>query len=195
MEEELAGAFELYSGLFAEKLRLALATKYPYAPGFDGTAYSNGRNNRYSGEANKIANVPKGYNTNLYDSVDVRYDVNNQEVQIFMNDYWQYVNDGRRPGKRPPTGPIVDWLKFRGIQGRDKKGRFATRQSTAFAIATNIAKFGIKPTFFFDIAIEKLSQQIDEELFEQLGASIDDFISQTIINAIPANSQINIRPI
>ena len=186
MEEQLAGAFELYASLFAEKLKDALRLKYPYAPGF------NDQRPPIS-SASKIANVPKGYNTNLIDSVQATYNVGAQEVQVFMNDYWQYVNDGRRPGKMPPIDPIVDWLKFRGIQGRDKKGRFQTRRSTAFAVATNIKKFGIKPTYFFDIAIEQLSAQIDEELYEQLGLSIDDFLNQLIQNAIPANPNIDIQ--
>jgi len=183
MEEELAGAFELYAELFEKKLKNALMQNYPYAPGFDGSRATIGNANKISG------GVPEGYNTNLYQSVEVNYDVNNQEVQIFMNDYWQYVNDGRRPGKRPPIRPLMLWAMSR--LGLDQ----TQARNAAFGIATNIGKFGIKPTFFFDLAIEQLSAQIDQELFEQLGASIDDFISQTIINAIPANSQINIQPI
>jgi len=190
MEEQLAGAFELYSQLFAEKLKWALSQQYPYAPGKDGNAYSMGRNSAYAGSANKVGPVPDGYNTNLINSVEARYDVNTKEVQIFMNDYWQYVNDGRNAGKYVPIRPLMKWGMARlGLDQNQAK-------SMAFAVSRNIYKFGIKPTYFFDIAIEQLSQQIDDELFEQLALSIDDFISQTIINAIPANNQnINIQVI
>lgn len=195
MEEELAGAFELYAQLFAEKLKGALRQNYPYAPGKDGNAYSNGRRTEYNGrnltgQANKVSGgVPEGYNTNLVDSVQAVYDVNTREIQIFMNDYWQYVNDGRNAGKYVPIRPLMLWAMDRlGLDQSEARGM-------AFAVSKNIFKFGIKPTYFFDLAIEQLSAQIDEELFEQLGASIDDFVSQTIINAIPANPEINIRPI
>jgi hypothetical protein len=189
MEEQLAGAFELYSQLFAEKLKQALTQTYPYAPGFDGSAYNNGRNPQYRGAANKIAGVPEGYNTNLINSVEATYNVGSQEVQVFMNDYWQYVNDGRRPGKGVPIRPLMLWAMDRlGLNQQEAK-------SMAFGVSQNIKKFGIQPTYFFDIAIEQLSAQIDQDLFNELGASIDDFISQTIINAIPANNELNIRTI
>ena len=181
MEEELAGAFELYAELFAEKLQNALRQNYPYAPGFNNARPPIGSANKISG------GVPEGYNTNLVDSVQATYNVGAQQVEVFMNDYWQYVNDGRRPGTYAPIRPLMLWAMSRlGLQGQEAK-------SAAFGISRNLYKFGIKPTYFFDIAIEQLSAQIDEELYEQLGLSIDDFLNQLIQNAIPANPNINIQ--
>lgn len=181
MDEQLAGFMELYGELFVEKLKAALAMNYPYAPGFGGNAYSNGRKSKYKGEANKIANVPLGYNTNLYNSITSQYDVNNQELIILMNDYWRYVNDGRKPGSYVPIKPLQLWaMKRLGLDEKEAK-------SAAFGISTNIKKFGIQPTYFYDNAIQALEKQLEGELYEQIGLSIDDFIAQVVEEGVGYN--------
>ncbi len=62
LKKGLDGDLELYGELMVKELRKSLAVKYPYAPGF-----TNSRGTM--GTANKIANVPTGYNQNLYDSI------------------------------------------------------------------------------------------------------------------------------
>ena len=37
-------------------------------------------------------------------------------VTIEMEDYWEYVNDGRPPGKMPPLDKIEEWIKVKPIQ-------------------------------------------------------------------------------
>jgi hypothetical protein len=169
MDEQLAGFMELYGELFVEKLKAALAMNYPY---------------RNGGQANKIVpGAPLGYSTNLYNSITSSYDVNNQELVILMNDYWRYVNDGRKPGKYVPIKPLQLWAMQRlGLDEREAK-------SAAFGISTNIKKFGIEPTYFYDNAIQALEQQLEGELYEQIGLSIDDFIAQVVEEGIGYNPE------
>ena len=37
-------------------------------------------------------------------------------VDIEMEDYWKYVNDGRRPGRMPPIDKIAEWIRVKPIQ-------------------------------------------------------------------------------
>lgn len=37
-------------------------------------------------------------------------------VKIELEDYWQYVEKGRRPGKMPPVSAIRDWIMVKPIQ-------------------------------------------------------------------------------
>lgn len=37
-------------------------------------------------------------------------------VDIELEDYWKYVNDGRKPGKMPPLQKIEEWIKVKPIQ-------------------------------------------------------------------------------
>jgi hypothetical protein len=95
----------------------------------------------------------------LRDSVDVNVSQNrgNEVIEIYMESYGPFVQSGRLPGKKGvPISAIEQWIKDRKLLGRNKKGRFITRRSFAFAIQQNIKKFGIRPSNFLDISIQKL---------------------------------------
>ena len=107
----------------------------------------------------------------LRDSISVVVKNNNTDkptIQVLAEDYFAFVQSGRLPGKKGvPISAIEDWIKSRGLQGRDKKGRFIKRRSFAFAIQTNIKKFGIRPANFLDVAIQDLGE--DEQIIELIG--------------------------
>jgi hypothetical protein len=172
MEFNYDNFFNEYSQKFVKIIQDELAeSKYKFAPGYFGNAYSSGRKSQYSGTGNKIASG------GLSDSVQAVYK-GNGVVQIFMANYWRYVDQGRDAGKkikrnkksktgkdyqqtdytkRPPTSALLPWIQKRfGLSGDDA-------QSAAFAIATNIAKFGIKKTNFFENASIKMEEKISTD--------------------------------
>jgi hypothetical protein len=96
-------------------------------------------------------------------------------LQVMAEQYSQWVQSGRLPGKKGvPITALEKWIKDRNIQGRDKKGRYIKRRSFAFAIQSNIKKFGIRPSNFLDVALEMLAddprimQLIEDEAFDEL---------------------------
>jgi len=93
---------------------------------------------------------------NLYNSLGYSLDVNTGDIEFFSASYGEFVEKGRRKGARfPPSGPILRWIKVRGIKGRDKKGRFITDRSLTFLIQRAISRDGIKPLPFFNMAIKQ----------------------------------------
>jgi hypothetical protein len=133
--------------IIENKFKEALAEKrYPF--GFA----------KKQGISNKIATG------SLYNSVKVSVvPGNNTEIiQITMNDYGQWVQSGRLRGKKGvPIDALEKWIK---------------RRSLAFAIQTNIKKFGIKASNWYDVAIDKVLE--DNEIIELLeGAAIEDLIN------------------
>ena len=101
-------------------------------------------------------------------TVDVVPSQDRPIIRIFMEDYWQWVQSGRMPGKKSvPLNAIEEWIRSRGLTGRDKKGRFIKRRSFAFAIQTNIKKFGIRPANFLDKAFNLL--ETDQRIIDALG--------------------------
>lgn len=115
----------------------------------------------------------------LYNSVQVisKKDGNDDyTLQVLMEDYSQWVQSGRLPGKRGvPIEAIEEWIRERKLQGRDKKGRYIKRRSFAFAIQTNIKKFGIRPSNFLDVALENIMD--DDRIIQFLeDASFEDLI-------------------
>lgn len=127
----------------------------------------------YRGVGNKVAS------STLARSIEVQTKTNNgvTELQVLMAEYGQWVQSGRLPGKGyVPVGSLIRWIKERGLKGRDKKGRFMTDKSFAFAIQKNIRKFGIKPANFLDVSIEKILA--DERITNLLGeAAYEDLIN------------------
>jgi hypothetical protein len=128
---------------------------------------------KYQGLSDKVASGK------LKNSVNVQVkDTNDGAVfSIFMEEYYIWVQNGRLPGKKGvPVDAIENWIKDRGLTGRDKKGRFIKRQSFAFAIQKNIKKFGIRPSNFLDVAFDKL--QSNERLLELIGEeSFDELVN------------------
>ena len=109
--------------------------------------------------------------------VQTKTDNNITHIQVLMEEYSQWVQSGRMVGKRfVPIGSLMKWIKQRGLKGRNKKGKFITDKSFAYAISKNINKFGIRPSNFLDISIEKIMN--DPRIVELIGeATYEDLIN------------------
>lgn len=130
---------------------------------------------KFRGVGNKVASGK------LRDSIQVQVVDNNNSpiIQVLAEEYSQWVQSGRLPGKKGvPIDAIEKWIKQRGLTGRDKKGKFIKRRSFAFAIQNNIKKFGIRPSNFLDVALETIAN--DEKIMELLG----DAAYEELINLI-----------
>ena len=119
---------------------------------------------KYKDLGNKVAS------SKLRDSVKVVPVEKNDKttLQISMEQYGQWVESGRLPNKgKVPISAIEQWIKDRKLLGRDKKGKFIKRRSFAFAIQTNIKKFGIRPSNFLDKSVDRIIN--DERIFDLIG--------------------------
>jgi hypothetical protein len=134
--------------------------KYPY--GFA----------KFKGVGNKVASGK------LKNSIQVNVNKVNEDetvIQVLAEQYSQWVQSGRLPGKKGvPIEALEKWIKSRSLKGRDKKGKFITNRSFAFAIQNNIKKFGIRPSNFLDVALEtigndpKIMELLEGEAYEEL---------------------------
>jgi hypothetical protein len=117
------------------------------------------------GISNKVASG------NLRNSVKVNVvsTDNVTKMQVIMADYAQYVQNGRlggkfksrkgiKRGKKGATKPdspfimsLMDWVKHRGINS----SKMSQRQ-IAYAIRTNIYKFGILASNFIDLSFDAI---------------------------------------
>ena len=128
-----------------------------------------------------------GYeNGKLYKTLD--YSISNEGitwvVTIHLEDYWKYIEDGRRPGaKMPPVEAIKKWIEYkkilpRPIQLKSGKTVIPSTQQLAFVIARSIGKNGIKAR---PIARETVDQ-LNNEFVSILKASIQRDIHQYLEN-------------
>lgn len=85
---------------------------------------------------------------NLINNIKSKIKVNGKYVIISLNleDYWKYVEYGRRPGKFPPVDKIREWIRVKPILPQPQNGKLPTANQLAFLIGRSIARNGIKPT-------------------------------------------------
>lgn len=114
----------------------------------------------------------------IIDSID--YKVQVPYIQIEIADYAKYIEHGRLPGKYVPIKPLIDWIKRKGIQGRNKKGRFISVNSLVFAISASIKRRGIKARPFIKKAIDNSQKEIAKIVELNLQEILDDTINEII---------------
>jgi hypothetical protein len=178
-------ALQLLMNLFIAKIKERLLAKdYPYG------------NPDVKGSGDKYASG-KLYNS-LSGSIEIG--PNGEPIALIQyQDYFNNVNFGRRAGvKRVPLSALMQWIKVRGLKGRDKKGRFMSTTNLAWAIQTNIFRYGVRPTNIYDAGISDLEQYFDdfpnnlppdllaegEDIFEAVAEDINAFIDQTLTKEI-----------
>ena len=106
-------------------------------------------------------------------SYEVLETVDGLILKIIADDYLQYVDQGRKPGKRPPQKAIIKWIETRGI----KINKQSTKQ-TAFVIARSIGLKGIKPTN----VLKKTQQNIYKNIQTLISKGIEIDIQEYIKN-------------
>lgn len=95
---------------------------------------------------------------------------------ILMNDYWEFVDQGRKPGKMPPIASILEWLKHPTVQDSFTFGRGNISDQTALpSIAYNIAKkIGREGTRGTNFATDVF----DSDLVDDIGGLVQNAIAE-----------------
>lgn len=155
---------------FEAALKESLAKPYPFAPGYNKSRTPFGVRDM------------KTKTGSLYNSITVEFDKTQNEVVVTMLDYWQYVNDGRKPGKYVPIKPLMKWIRAKGFNKNKTTGKFQkfNIKGTAFAISKNIQKFGIAPTYFYDKAFDIFEREFENEIYDALGIDIANFFEKVV---------------
>lgn len=103
-------------------------------------------------------------------------------LQIQAEDYWYYVNFGRRKGKFAPPSVIQAWVQAKPIRPQKGGGKgFAKRKrgdykTLAFLINRKIMYFGIEGTKFLTKTVEINEPDLAANLGEKLAKEIADTI-------------------
>lgn len=180
--EQTERALKKFGELFTDYIKKGLMQKqFPYG-------------NPERGLGDKVASGK------LMNSIDyeIGTDGNGKPILIISYiDYFENVNLGRRPEKKKvPITALLNWIKIRGIKGRNKKGQFIPNLSLAFAIQTNIFKFGIRPANIYDKGLDELFNFIDnppaeladewQDVYDMIAEDVNMFLEKTINRELPS---------
>lgn len=93
-------------------------------------------------------------------------------LQIFAEDYFIYVDKGRKPNSTPPpVAPIKEWCKQKGMD-----------ENIAYAIAKSIGKKGIPATNISERMMKKVFSSMAWRKFEDAAESyVDDLVLESLI--------------
>jgi len=108
---------------------------------------------------------------------DVQIYDDHYEVNIILQDYWKYVDNGRNPGKFPPPNKIKEWIQIKPVTPYPgKNGKLPTTDQLAFLIGRKIATKGIDPAPFF----KKNIRPTEEHFKEAIALAIDEDVARWI---------------
>lgn len=138
----------------------------------------------YGGTPQKNGIGPKIASSNLYNNIDydIQYDENGfpESFNIIMEDYWFWVDEGRKPGKFPPVTQIRNWIIEKGINFPPVNGRVPTLEQKTYMIGRSIAQKGTAGIDFTTIATEMTLNQATELFGEAYAEQIEEFLDLTI---------------
>ena len=109
---------------------------------------------------------------------------NGVTLAITMVNYYQWVEDGRKRGRRPPIASIEEWISRKGIQVRKSKGEskqsvLERRRSMAIAIAKKIGAKGTIKRFGYKGG-DFIKDVLTPQTIEAIAGSIGDVIGKQV---------------
>lgn len=125
----------------------------------------------------------KNASRKLIDNVRSQVIVNGRgyEVTLTLQHYWKYIEAGRKPGKFPPVGAILNWIQVKPIIPRpDANGRIPSPKQLAYLIGRKIEQEGIKPFPALKTTQEELDRIYHEKLSIALGHDVSNYIRKVI---------------
>lgn len=128
----------------------------------------------------------------LINSVEVKLRKGNDyySVTFSAEDYWKWVEEGRKSGKYPPEKPIAEWIRAKKIiPYPDRNGKLPTEQQLTFLIRRAIGEkgtikdLGYDGTHYVAKTVDELNRQYLPLLEEALQEDFNEYVIRSFDNA------------
>lgn len=115
---------------------------------------------------------------NLLNSIDYKVQYNDREiwVELHLEDYYKWVENGRGPGKFPPPDKIMEWIRIKPVIPDDRGGRLPTEQQLAFLIGRKIAEQGIEPGYQLRDAQREMMDEFEDRIDEAIALDVTEAV-------------------
>lgn len=121
----------------------------------------------------------------LYKSVKYLFKSDNRflEVQLSLEDYYYYVENGRKAGKFPPINKIEEWIKVKPVLPYPmKNGKLPTLNQLTYLIGRKIKEDGIKGKHLLQKSVDDIFEEIFERLENAMAEDIQNDIEIQLLN-------------
>lgn len=137
---------------------------------------------------NKLVDNNINASNTLHDNASTVIEVNGLTLSVSFNleDYWKYVEYGRRPGKRPPLDAIEQWIKVKPIVPDPINGKIPSTRQLAFLISRKIGMEGTRAqrpleSAMYSDNMELLINQLKNEIIGQMKQVFGDYVKENLI--------------
>ena len=118
---------------------------------------------------------------NLITSVNTTVTTDEQSftIELQLEDWWKYVEEGRGPGRFPPVDKILEWLRVKPILPTPMaNGKLPTEQQLAFLIGRKIANEGFQGTYDLEHTLQEVDYEaiIEEALDQDVLGCLDELL-------------------
>lgn len=105
------------------------------------------------------------------------------EITLDLLDYWEYVENGRSPGKFPPPDAILNWIHTKPIIPREISGKLPTEDQLAFLIGHKISEEGTQGTHDMETALNIIKSRYEPLLSEALQDDYNKYALELIMHS------------
>lgn len=138
--------------------------------------YGQALRNEYQDNLIRDGKIASG---NLLNSVEYEVQFDNRAIwlQLKLEDYYKWVEEGRGPGKFPPPDKILEWIRIKPIIPDDRgTGKLPTEQQLSFLIGRKIAEEGIEPGKQLHKAIEDTWDRWEQKIDEAISLDVEETV-------------------
>ena len=111
---------------------------------------------------------------------ELKYNETSYEVGLWMEDYWKYVEYGRKAGKFPPLSKIEEWIRVKPVIPRPYDGKLPTEKQLAYLIGRKIANEGIEGKN----VLKRTEDEVKDEMLMSIKQAIMEDIQEDINSVI-----------
>ena len=108
----------------------------------------------------------------------VKFDGKYLTVSIQLEDYWKWVENGRKAGKFPPVEKIKEWIKVKPVLPYARGKCLPNENQLSYLIGRKIAREGTRANPFLEPTIR------DFKLVDKIYAAVNSMLTNEINKAV-----------
>lgn len=121
----------------------------------------------------------------LFNSVKYLFKSDNRylEIDLELENYYWYVENGRKAGKFPPIQKIEDWIKIKPVLPyKDKNGKLPTLNQLTYLIGRKIKEKGIQGKHLLQKSVDEIYKEIEDRLVDALSEDLHNTVEIELLS-------------
>ena len=109
---------------------------------------------------------------------------NGEMFALYFNlpDYWEFAENGRKPGKFPPPDAILKWIEFKRLVPKSYNGKVPSTSQLVYLISRKIAQKGTQGKHLLQQTIDETYDTLVDQLVEAITNQLEEELEKDIEN-------------